>query len=162
MDADTLAAITDLVRTRTVAALGTLHDGAPFVSMVPVGLLPDGAGLVVHVSGLAGHTRDMRHDARVSVLLMQAEGEGTPAQALARLTVQGEARELAAGTPEHTAARDAYLARFPDAAPLFGFGDFALFAVEPGVARFIGGFAQARHVGREALQQALAAATRER
>jgi putative heme iron utilization protein len=161
MDEPTIAAIADLVRSRTAGALGTLHDGAPFVSMVPVAILPDGAGLVVHVSGLAGHTRDMRNDARVSVLLMQAEGEGTPAQALARLTVQGEARELAVGTPGHTTARDAYLARFPDAAPLFGFGDFALFAVEPAFGRFVGGFAQAHHVRREALQQAFAAAAQD-
>lgn len=160
MDDQTLAAVADLARTRTAGALGTLHDGEPFVSMVPVGLLPDGSGLVIDVSGLAGHTRDMRADPRVSVLIVQAEGEGTPAQALARLTVQGQVRELAPGTDAHATARDAYLARFPDAAPLFGFGDFALFAVDPSYARFVGGFAQAHHVRREPLQQALAAAAR--
>jgi putative heme iron utilization protein len=161
MDAETLSAIADLVRSRTAGALGTLHDGGPFVSMVPVGLMPDGAGLVIHVSGLAGHTRDMRNDPRVSVLLMQAEGGGTPAQALARLTVQGQVRELEPGTPAHAAAREAYLARFPDAAPLFGLGDFALFVVDPTYARFVGGFAQAHHVRKEALQQALAAAAQD-
>ena len=36
-----------------VAALGTLRDGAPFVSMVPVVPAPDGAGFLIHVSRLA-------------------------------------------------------------------------------------------------------------
>ena len=48
----------DLLRQQDVAALGTLRRDEPFVSMVPYALLADGA-LVVHVSRLATHTRDM-------------------------------------------------------------------------------------------------------
>ena len=43
--------------------------------MVPVALLPAGGGLVLHVSGLAAHTHDMRDDARVSVLLVEQNVE---------------------------------------------------------------------------------------
>jgi len=57
------ARLVDLLRRRSTAALGTLHDGAPFVSMVPYAVLPDGAAFVVHVSRLAGHTKDMLADA---------------------------------------------------------------------------------------------------
>jgi hypothetical protein len=144
-----------LVHGRTAAALGTLHQGAPFVSMVPFALLPDGSAFVVHVSALAGHTKDMRLDARVSLLVMQAEGEGTDTQALARVSVQGEARECAGGTAEEDAARVAYLARFPEAAPLTGFADFAFFAIRPVQARFVAGFAQAMSLTGETLSRLL-------
>jgi putative heme iron utilization protein len=146
-----------LVRGRTAAALGTLHQGAPFVSMVPFALLPDGSAFVVHVSGLAAHTKDMRADPRVSLLVMQAEGEGTQAQALARVSVQGEARECEADTPGENAARAAYLARFPEAEPLTAFGDFAFFTIRPTQARYVAGFAQAMSVTGETLASVLAA-----
>ena len=77
-----LLLLVSLVRSRTVAALGTLHAGAPFVSMVPFAVLPAGDAFVIHVSRLAAHTRDMLDDPRVSLLITQAEGEGVPAQAL--------------------------------------------------------------------------------
>jgi putative heme iron utilization protein len=146
-----------LVHGRTAAALGTLHEGAPFVSMVPFALLPDGTAFVVHVSGLASHTKDMRADPRVSLLVMQAEGTGTDAQALARVSVQGEARECGRGTPQEAQARAAYLARFPEAEPLTAFGDFAFFAIQPVQARFVAGFAQAMSATGETLARLLAA-----
>jgi putative heme iron utilization protein len=146
-----------LVRRRETAALGTLHAGAPFASMVPFAVLPDGSALVIHVSRLAGHTKDMLADARVSLLVTQPEGEGVAAQALARISVQGEARELAKGSDEESACRGAYLARFPEAAPLTEFGDFSFFAIRPLQARFVAGFAQAMSLTGETLGRILAA-----
>lgn len=157
MSPEHAARLRTLVHGRTAAALGTLHQGAPFVSMVPFALLPDGTAFVVHVSGLAAHTKDMRTDPRVSLLVMQAEGEGTDTQALARVSVQGEASECANGTPAEAAARAAYLARFPEAEPLTSFGDFAFFAIRPAQARFVAGFAQAMSVTGETLCGVLAA-----
>lgn len=144
-----------LVHGRTVGALGTLHDGAPFVSMVPYAVLPDGASFVIHVSRLAGHTKDMLAGPRVSLLVMQPEGEGVAAQALARLSVQGDAREMAKGSDGERECREAYLARFPEAAPLTEFGDFSFFAIHPTQARFVAGFAQAMSVTPETLSKAL-------
>lgn len=146
-----------LVRRRSSAALGTLHDGAPFVSMVPYALLPDGSAFVIHVSRLAAHTKDMLADPRVSLLVAQPEGEGVAAQALARVSVQGEAAEAAKGSGEEGACRDAYLARFPEAAPLTGFADFSFFAIRPAQARFVAGFAQAMSLTGEGLARVLAA-----
>ena len=83
---------------RSTAALGTLHDGAPFVSMVPYAIAADGSGFVVHVSKLAAHTKDMLADARVSLLVPDAEGGGKSAQALARVSVQGAARRIPSGS----------------------------------------------------------------
>jgi putative heme iron utilization protein len=149
------AQLAGLVRSREAAALGTLHAGAPFVSMVPYAVLPDGSGFVVHVSRLAGHTKDMLAEPRVSLLVMQAEGQGVAAQALARISIQGEAREMAKASDGERECREAYLTRFPEAAPLTEFGDFSFFLIRPAQARFVAGFAQAMSVTAETLAGAL-------
>jgi len=77
------------------------------------------------------------------------------AQELARITVQGEAMQLAGGTPEHAAAKTAYLSRFPQSELMFGFSDFSLFAIMPGSIRFVGGFAQATTLSPEAFAEVL-------
>jgi len=61
-----------LVMSRSTAALGTLHTGAPYVSMVPFVLLDDASAFIVHVSGLAAHTQDMLADPRVSLLIAES------------------------------------------------------------------------------------------
>jgi putative heme iron utilization protein len=151
------ARLVSLVQGRTAAALGTLHAGAPFVSMAPYAVLPDGSAFVIHVSRLAAHTKDMLADPRVSLLVMQAEGEGVAAQALARVSVQGEAAEMAKGSAAEQACRNRYLARFPEAGPLTEFGDFSFFAIRPVQARFVAGFAQAMSLTGETLSRLLAA-----
>jgi len=151
------ARLAALVHHRKAAALGTLHAGAPFVSMVPYAVARDGTAFVIHVSRLAAHTKDMLADPRVSLLVMQPEGGGVDAQALARVSIQGQARELAKGSDEERDARGAYLARFPEAAPLTEFGDFSFFAIRPDQARFVAGFAQAMSLTGESLAKALEA-----
>lgn len=159
MSPEHAAQLAALVHRRKSAALGTLHAGAPFVSMVPYAVLPGGEAWVVHVSRLAAHTKDMLADARVSLLVTQPEDEGVDAQALARVSIQGEAREVAKGSEEERDARGAYLARFPEAAPLTEFGDFSFFAIRPAQARFVAGFAQAMSVTGETLAKVLAGRT---
>lgn len=154
MNTAAAARLRDLVAARTTGALGTLHDGAPFVSMVPFALLPGGT-FVLHVSGLAAHTGDMRKDPRVSLLVTAPEGEAPP-QALPRITVSGTAEELEPESREHEEAAAAYLARFPEAEQTFALADFALFAVRPSAVRFVGGFAQALSLAPDAFARALA------
>jgi hypothetical protein len=133
----------ELLRTQQVAALGTLHEGQPYVSMVPFAVLPGGAGFVIHVSQLAAHTKDMLASPHVSLLVVAPSTPDIPAQALARVTIQGEAVQVVNGTQGHAAAKAAYLSRFPQSAQTFGFADFSLFAITPSSIRFVGGFAQA-------------------
>lgn len=142
MEANQAQALKQLLVSQEVAALGTLHNGEPFVSMVPYALLPGGA-FAVHVSRLATHTRDMELHAAVSLLVLGARAQGTSAQALPRASVQGEAQRCAPGDQAYAAARSAYLARFPEAEPMFGFADFSIFVIAPRSVRFVGGFAQA-------------------
>jgi hypothetical protein len=145
------ATLRTLLVTQPIAALGTLHDGEPFVSMVPFAPLSRGRGFVIHVSRLAAHTKDMLAHPAVSLLVVAPPRPDIPAQALARATVQGDARPCAGDDPDHAEARDAYLARFPQSEQMFGFADFSLFVVAPRTVRFVGGFAQATTIGAETL-----------
>ena len=138
--ADTLR---QLLEQQETAALGTLHRGEPFVSMVPYALLPAGRGLVIHVSRLSTHTADMQQHPGVSVLVCAVREPGVAPQGLARATLQGDARFCAEATGEYTDARAAYVARYPDSEPMFGFGDFSLFLIEPSSVRGVAGFGQA-------------------
>ena len=133
----------DLLQHQPVAALATLHRGAPTVSMVPFALLPDAGGLLIHVSALATHTQDMRRKSEVSLLVMGALQDAETPLALPRVSVSGRARPLVRDSDEYATARDAYLRKLPDAEPLFDFGDFSLFVIEPTSARFVAGFGRA-------------------
>ena len=155
MDASTARVLQGLIRERSVAALGTVHAGHPFVSMVPFAVTPDGRALVVHVSRLAAHSGNMRRDGRVSVLVMEPEQPDRMPQALARVTIQGDAREVGVGDPEYSRAREAYLGRFPDADGLFELADFSLFLIGVTSARLVGGFAQAATLSPEGFAAAL-------
>jgi putative heme iron utilization protein len=144
MDDTQAKAICDLLRAQPIGALGTLHAGDPFVSMAPFAILPDGSGFVLHVSRLATHTKDMMTSANV--------------QAVARITILGTAKQCVEPNPVHSDAKTAYLSRFPESAPMFGFADFSLFVIEPASARFVGGFAQATSLSSETLKRILSAA----
>ena len=150
--AETLRA---LLKTQQVAALGTLHKGQPYVSMVPFAMLPDGSGFVIHVSQLAAHTKDMLLNPQVSLLVVAPPTPELPAQALARVTIQGRAVPCTDSTQGHAEARAAYLARFPQSAQMFAFSDFSLFAILPSSIRFVGGFAQATTLSPEMLVKVL-------
>ena len=155
MNAELTERLAQLVRERTTAALGALRDGAPFVSMVPYAIAADGSGFVVHVSELAAHTRDMLADARVSLLVTESEGGGKSALGLMRVTVQGVAECIASASAVHAELQAVYLARFPDAEPMFGFGDFSVFLIRPESARFVAGFGQAHSLSAESMAKLL-------
>ncbi len=145
-----------LLHSRRVAAMGTTGDeGVPFVSMVPFALAPSLGCVVIHVSGLAVHTRHLKARPDVSLLVMQPEVEGEPVHALPRVTLQGQARVLQANTPAWEAGRAAYLHRFAEAEPMTQLGDFMFFAIQPGSARQVAGFGAARSVDEEELRRVL-------
>jgi putative heme iron utilization protein len=147
----------DLLRRHRIAALGTLHGGVPNVTMTPFALLADPLQLVVLVSGLASHTKDMQDDGRVGVLVTEPESDGLSVHTLARVSMQGDARALSPTDPHYDAARQAYATRFPDMTGLFSLGDFVLFAIAPLSVRVVSGFAQAASIKPEALERALRA-----
>ena len=151
MDAGDARALRRLLDTRPIAALGTLHQGEPAVSMVPFVLPAGGTRLFIHVSELSPHTRDMLAHPRVGLLVVAEPDAETPAQALPRVALQADAVTLVRGSADHDAARAAYLARFPDAAVTFELGDFSIVALEPVSARLVAGFGRAHALVGEAL-----------
>ena len=155
MNAELTETLAQLIRARSTAALGTLRGEAPYVSMVPYALAADGSGFLVHVSTLAAHTKDMLADARVSLLIAEAEGGEKSPLGLARVSVQAMAEQIASDSTPQSEFRASYLARFPDAEPMFGFADFSLFLIRPVSARFVAGFGQAHSLTTESLARIL-------
>jgi putative heme iron utilization protein len=156
MDPSIAPAVRALLKAQKIAALGTLHDGEPYVSMVPFALLARGPDFVIHVSTLAAHTGDMLANAKASLLVIAPDDESVPAQARARITIQGEALQIPHAAALYPEAREAYLRRFPDSAQTFELTDFSLFAIRPRMCRFVGGFAQARTLTADGLATVLA------
>lgn len=115
-------------------ALGTLVDGAPFVTRIA--LAPDGAAFLSLVSDLAVHTPALRTHSRASLLIGEP-GKGDPL-AHPRMTVQVEATF----TDKETAAT-AFLTRQPKAKLYIGFADFHLVRLSPTQAFLNGGFGKA-------------------
>ncbi|HSI40286.1 MAG TPA: pyridoxamine 5'-phosphate oxidase family protein [Xanthobacteraceae bacterium] len=130
---DPVAGAKRLMREARSAALATLDaGGAPYVSLVTVGGLPDGAPILL-LSNLARHTRNLKADPRACLLF----DERRPGSALegARLSLSG----TVAATPEEAAPRR-FLARHPEAAGYAAFADFAFYRMAPTGGHLVAGF----------------------
>lgn len=155
MDPDASALLQRLLHERPVAALATLHRDEPAISMVPFVLWPPEMHLLIHVSALATHTRDMLDHPRVSVLVTaEVDGSVSP-QALPRVSLVADAVPLELDGSAYLDARGRYLARFPDAAQTFALGDFSMFALRLQSARLIAGFGRAHSLAGESLKAVL-------
>lgn len=149
-------ALRRLLNTQRVAALGTLDaDDQAFVSMVPFAIDGSSGAVVIHVSGLATHARNLERVPRVSLMVMQAEVAGEPVHALPRVTLDGVASVLAVDSAPWASARAAYLARFPDVEYMTQLGDFRFVAIAVSGARQVAGFGAARSIDADELAQVL-------
>ena len=154
MDDGSASLLARLIRGQRIAALGTLRQGAPLVSMVLYLPSPDFSALYLHVSGLAWHTQDMLADPRVSLSIVQTDDPADPAsdpQRLARVSVRGEAAPVSGDAPVHPELKAAWLARYPGSALSFELADFAFFRITPRDARFVAGFGRIHNLTSEAL-----------
>lgn len=123
--------------------------------MVPYAIIGEPFALIVLVSTLAAHTREMLTDGNVALMIMEPEGGTRTPHALARVSIQGRAEPIAPEDPRHGAAHAVYSARFPDMMGLFELGDFSLFAIVPTEVRVVAGFAQAASITPESLARSL-------
>jgi putative heme iron utilization protein len=139
-----------LVRERSLAALGTILEGGPLVSMVLYASEPDLSCLYLHVSRLAQHTRGLLSQPNVGLLISEPDRPSRNPLTLARVSLQGVAAQLREGTPEFENARALYLTAHPTAAINFQLPDFILLGVRPLSARFIAGFGKIFDLDREA------------
>jgi putative heme iron utilization protein len=156
MDSSEAIALKTLLMEQPVAALATLHQDEPAVSMVPFALLPDGTGLVIHVSRLAAHTSDMLAHPGVGLLVTGPPEAAPTPLALPRVSFQGQARPCAPESCDYQQARAAYLAKLPEAEELFALPDFSLFVIKPASGRYVAGFGRAMALTAEGLRAVLA------
>jgi len=134
MDVETGRLLASLIRGERIAHLATLRGGAPMVSMTLYLPEHDFSAFYVHVSRLAWHTQDMQHDARVALSITETDDRRPDPFTLMRVSIRGEAAQIAAGP------KDAWLARFPAQAINFELADFSFWRITPRDARFVAGF----------------------
>ncbi|SLN22011.1 HugZ family pyridoxamine 5'-phosphate oxidase [Oceanibacterium hippocampi] len=125
-----------LLRGTGTATLATLDvaGGGPYASLVQVATDLAGRPLLL-LSGLARHTANLIADPRVSLLF---DGTAGLAERLTgpRLSLQGGIARI----DKSGAGAERFLRRHPGAAGYVGFGDFALYQVEPAEAHLVAGF----------------------
>jgi len=148
LDTETRAALARLLRSERVAHLATLRAGAPMASMTLY--LADEAfsAFYVHVSRLAWHTQDMLQDPRVALSIAQADDGRADPFTLTRVSIRGEAVQLADGP------KAAWLQRFPEQAINFELADFSFWKIRPRDARFVAGFGHIHNLSAAQLVEA--------
>lgn len=125
------------------AALATLGDDGPASSMVAYAPAIDLTSVLMFLSGLSEHTRNLIAHPQVALVVSEADpGSGDP-QTLARLSVKGTAEVIERTAPEFETVWRTYVGHLPDAAPRIALGDFFLVRVIMRESRYVGGFAQA-------------------
>jgi heme iron utilization protein len=152
MDSETNALLAALIGGERIAALGTLRQGAPLVSMVAFLAAPDRSVFFVHVSRLAWHTQDMLQDARVSLCITQRDDGREDPQTLARLSIRAEATQLGNAGEEYEQLKAAWLARHPASAINFSLADFHFWRLAPRDARFVAGFGRIHNLSAQDLR----------
>ena len=125
-----------LLRAHRYGVLSTLSEkfnGHPFGSIMSYLVDHDGS-LLILLSTLAEHTRNIRHDARVSLITHSQNDLNIQSQG--RVTVVGVVQP--AGDNPRLAVR--YLRYFPEAETYLTMRDFSFYRIVPQTLRYIGGF----------------------
>ena len=123
------------INTGTLCTIAKEPAGFPYGSFVTFAM--DAANPVFFISELAEHTKNLRGDARASLLVAEP-GEGDPL-ARGRVTLLGRGRKLDAGE-ERDSAKQAYLATHPNAQYYVDYKDFAFWRIDVEAVRSIGGY----------------------
>lgn len=133
---DNAHAARQMLRAHRYGSLCTLSkkfDGHPFGSITPYLTDHDGS-LLILISDLAEHTKNIRNDPRVSLITHNQEDPHIQTQG--RVTVVGNAAHV----NERDAAGKRYLRYFPEAQTYFAMHDFQFYRIVPQAIRYIGGF----------------------
>lgn len=136
-----------------VAALATLHNGEANLAMVAYVVAEDFSAFYIHVSRRGKHTRDMKDDPRVSLLITESDDARPDPQTLQRVSTRGTAVLLPRPDPGYARIKGIYLARFPEAEQLFSLEDFNLWKITPKGGRLVAGFGRAFYLLTETLKK---------
>ena len=124
-----------MLRSHRYGALCTLSkkfNGHPFGSIVPYLVDHDGS-LLILISSLAEHTRNIQFDPRVSLVTHNQDSPDIQSQG--RITLVGGAQPAA----NKVQIGKRYLRYFPESQNLFAMDDFSFYRIVPHTLRFIGG-----------------------
>lgn len=135
--------VQSLLHTARVGMLATLGEASPLASAVPFVPLDGWADLLVHISTLAAHTRNLLRDPRLSLLVMENDAPEKNPLALKRLILQGTANPIDRQSPAYERLAGQFTARFPDATVTMVLTDFQLWQLHIQTAQFIAGFGRA-------------------
>lgn len=145
--------VVGLIQQQRWAALATLHEGEPAAAMVAYAVEPGLEGVLMFLSQLAAHTRDLLEHPRCALAIStQDAGEGDP-QLLPRVSLHGTAVPIARDEDQFALSGAYYVKRFPSALPRFELGDFHLFRLTIDEARYVGGFARASSLSGDQLRE---------
>jgi len=138
--------VSQLLQQCRIGFLATVGEHSPETSMTPF-VIHQG-NIVVHLSTLARHTKNITKHVNVGFMICTPETEHQSPLALPRLSIQGKIELV----PDALLSgfKVAYLKHIPDAEGLFSFADFRLFQVAPSHIQWVGGFGSARKVSIEA------------
>jgi putative heme iron utilization protein len=134
-----------MLRAHRYGALSTLSKkftGFPFGSITPYLVDHDGS-LIILISGLAEHTKNILNDPRVS--LITHDQRDAHIQTQGRITLLGNAQAVT--NRDEIGAR--YLRFFPEAQSYFQMHDFAFYRIQPIAIRYIGGFGKIHWINME-------------
>jgi putative heme iron utilization protein len=128
-----------LVYVNRIGSLSTVsrrHPGFPFGSLMPYGLDERGRPIFL-ISTMAMHTQNLQADARASLLVTHAEGDGDPLGA-SRVTLIGNVTTIP--DPEIPEARELYLQRYANSKYWVDFEDFSFYRMDVLEVYYVGGF----------------------
>ena len=148
------ARLAQLLRGQRWGCLGTQSEEGPYVSWVAFVAEEDFSGLIMHLSQLARHTRNLVAEPHISFALSESDDGRSDPQLLARLTLQGSVVAVSPDSPDYERLKARYLSRLPDAEMMFQFADFSLYRFKPDSGRYVEGFASSHAVTPEKLKAA--------
>lgn len=143
-----------LLRAHRYGALSTLSKkfaGYPFGSITPYLVDHDGS-LLILISELAEHTKNIRNDPRVS--LISHDQRDPHIQTQGRVSALGNAEPAS----DQGQASRRYLRYFPETRAFFEMPGFSFYRIRPIAVRYIGGFGHIHWVNMENYAVAQAAA----
>lgn len=132
----------DLLTANRVGVLCTVGAGGPFASHVPFVAPAGWPTLIVYLSDLAQHTRNLHQTPSLALCITEPDAPDKNPLSLQRLILQGRAERLTPDTEAWHQAQTHYLSRFPQAEMLTGLQDFRFWALRMQRAQLISGFAQ--------------------
>jgi putative heme iron utilization protein len=154
MDTDAAKLLNKLIHKERIAHLATLRSSAPMVSMTLFVPESDFSLFYLHISRLAWHTQDLLQDPRCALSIAQTDDGRPDPFSLPRVTLRGEASEIANDDEMVPDLKVAWVSRFPRQQNTFELADFAFWRFVPRDARFVAGYGSIHNLSPAELERA--------